>query len=268
MITHFSAMIYIILFLQQDAQTWEQLLHTSGGKLEIQKCVFAIFNWHFDQWGRFILNHKTDCTRSIRSSDTNKQSIIPQLKTPEAYKYVGVQIAPDGNMKAQIQDLQKKCNIMCTIFAQTYFNANDANQGYMTVFAPAVKYVLPVTSISTLRLRQMQSRIVSTVLSRLRFNKHMPRHVVFSTKSKGGLGLLNLPSEQGSSQIQTTYLSSSIQRLTGQHHQNTPRNVPTDSGYLRLPSDQHHTSSIRTIPVGTIRSGVFEVHQRENLHPI
>jgi hypothetical protein len=48
----------------------------------------------------------------------------------------------------------------------------------------------------------MQRRIASTVLSRLGFNKHMPRQVVFSTKSKGGIGLLNLPSEQGSSQIQ------------------------------------------------------------------
>jgi hypothetical protein len=36
---------YILCFLQSDAQTWEKLLHTSGGKLEIPKCKFGVFEW-------------------------------------------------------------------------------------------------------------------------------------------------------------------------------------------------------------------------------
>jgi hypothetical protein len=52
-------------------------------------------------------------------------------------------------MKAQIFDLKKKFNGMSNILSQTYFNAKEANQGFTAVFAPSVKYVLPVTSISS-----------------------------------------------------------------------------------------------------------------------
>lgn len=201
-IKHYTVMIYIILFLQRDSQTWERLLHTSGGKLEIQKCVFAIFKWTLDNWGRSVLSSQTTNSLQIRSSDTNLLSNIPQLSTTSAYKYVGIQIAPDGNMREQINDLKKKCDEMSTIFAYNYFNARDANQGYTTVFAPSVKYVLPVTSIQPKTLQAIQQQTVTSALSRLGFNKHMPRSVVFASKSKGGIGLLNLPSEQGTCQIQ------------------------------------------------------------------
>jgi hypothetical protein len=99
-------------------------------------------------------------------------------------------------MTSQIHDLQKKCDKMTSIFSNTYFNAADANQGYTTVFAPSVKYVLPVTSISPTKLHTIQSRSVSSVLSRLGYNRHMPRQVVFASKLYGGIGLLNLPTEQ------------------------------------------------------------------------
>jgi hypothetical protein len=115
---------------------------------------------------------------------------------------VGVQIALDGNMDTQLKDLHKKCHDMSTTLNQTYFNANDANQGYTTVFAPSVKYVLPVTSICLNKLRNIQKSSVSSILSRLGYNKHMPRSVVFASKARGGIGLLNLPTEQGVSQIQ------------------------------------------------------------------
>jgi hypothetical protein len=71
-IQHFTAMMYIILFLQRDTQTWERLLYTSGGKLEIQNCVFAIFEWTADHWGRPTLKQSTNNNLFIRDSATKK----------------------------------------------------------------------------------------------------------------------------------------------------------------------------------------------------
>lgn len=202
MIQHYSIMLYIIIIIQRDAQTWEKLLHTSGGRLEISKCVFALFSWTFDSWGRAILSDISTNSVHLKSSETQQPSTIPQMSTTTAYKYVGVQLALDGNMKTQIQDLQQKCNDMGNLLSCTYFNAKDANQGYTTVFTPSIKYVLPVTSISTTKLQQLQRPNTNAVLSRLGYNPHMPRAVVFASKTKGGIGLLNLPTEQGASQAQ------------------------------------------------------------------
>jgi hypothetical protein len=201
-IQHYSIMLYIIIILQRDTQTWEKLLHASGGKLEIPKCIFALFEWTFDNWGRATLSKTTQNHIHLTSSETNQLETIPQMSTADSYKYVGVQLALDGNMDAQTKDLQKKCHDISSILTQNYFNAIDANQGYTTVFAPSVKYVLPVTSICPSKLSNIQKISVSSILPRIGFNKHMPRSVVFASKSRGGIGVLNLPTEQGVSQIQ------------------------------------------------------------------
>jgi hypothetical protein len=201
-IQHYTIMIYIILILQKDAQLWERLLYTSGGKLEIPKCIFALFDWSFDKWGRPTLSSSSSNHLHLQCSETKKHAIIPQMSTKEAYKYVGIQLALDGNMEAQILDLQKKCNDMSTILSQTYFSAREADLGFTTVFTPSVKYALPVSSISPVKLLKIQQAPVTAVLPRLGYNKHMPRAVVFATKSRGGIGLLNLPTEQGASQLQ------------------------------------------------------------------
>jgi hypothetical protein len=139
---------------------------------------FVIFDWTFDQRGRPRLQTSSSNHLHLQCSDTKQHSIIPQISTTEAYKYVGVQLALDGNMKAQAQDLHKKCTEMSTILTQTYFNAKDADQGFTTVFTPSIKYTLPVTSIDATKLTKIQQTTINAVLPRLRYNKHMPPAVI------------------------------------------------------------------------------------------
>jgi hypothetical protein len=110
-IQHYSLMLFICLILQKDAQMWEKLLHTSGGKLEIPKCVFSLFKWKFDKHGRPALDYQTNNTLHIRSSSTKEITIIPQIEPSIAYKYVGVHIALNGNMSAQLHELKKNAPI-------------------------------------------------------------------------------------------------------------------------------------------------------------
>jgi Reverse transcriptase (RNA-dependent DNA polymerase) len=67
----------LILYLEKDSQTWERLLYTSGGKLEIAKCAFALFSWLFDENGRATLNKNKKYNLHIKSSETNKTTLIP-----------------------------------------------------------------------------------------------------------------------------------------------------------------------------------------------
>jgi hypothetical protein len=127
--------------------------------------------------------------------------LIPQMKTTDSYKYVGVNIALDGNMDTQIKDLHQKCTSFATLFNQSYFNTRDARQGFVTIFIPSVCYPLATTSITKTILQDIQRPIIHAVLSRLGFNSHMPRCIVFASRKLGGLGLLDLYSEQVASQI-------------------------------------------------------------------
>jgi hypothetical protein len=105
-ILHYTIMLYIVIILQRDTQMWEQLLHTSGGKLEIPKCVFAIFDSTFDKWGMAVLLQTTPNHLHLQCSDTKQPAIITQISTTTAYRYVGIQLALDGNMQTQINDLK------------------------------------------------------------------------------------------------------------------------------------------------------------------
>jgi hypothetical protein len=41
--------------LQSNATTWEQLLHTVGGKLELSKCKFTVYDWYQDKDGAMTM---------------------------------------------------------------------------------------------------------------------------------------------------------------------------------------------------------------------
>jgi hypothetical protein len=72
----------------------------------------------------------------------------------------------------------------------------------MTIYSPIVKYALPTTSISENSLRIIQQPVISSVLSRLGYNKNMPRAIIHASTMYGGVGLLDLFTKQGCSQIQ------------------------------------------------------------------
>jgi hypothetical protein len=90
---------------------------------------------------------------------------------------------------------------MATLFNNTYFNHKDSVQGFMTIYGPIAKYPLPATSMSESQLQKIQQPIITSVLSRLGFNPHMPRAVIHASTRYGGVGLIDLYTEQGCGQI-------------------------------------------------------------------
>jgi hypothetical protein len=146
----------IPFLLQSDAQLWEKLLFTSGGKLEIPKCKYSVLKWKFDSFGQASLLNESSEDLTVVCSKTKQTMIIPYLSTNQAYKYVGLQIALDGDMREQVEDLHDKCNKLALVFTQSYFDPTDAAQGFMTIYGPIVKYPLSATSISESKMASIQ----------------------------------------------------------------------------------------------------------------
>ena len=60
----------IIDNLTKSSQMWEQLLSTTGGKLEIPKCAVYTMKWNFDEQGLPYLDNNYEATIHISSSET------------------------------------------------------------------------------------------------------------------------------------------------------------------------------------------------------
>jgi hypothetical protein len=285
-IRHVNTIKFLILLLQTDTQLWEQLLHTSGGKLEIEKCRFALIKWYFDKKGVAQLLNTQPSLLHVKDSDTNKIQHIPQINTSTSYKYVGVHLAVDGNMRAQIEDTKQKCQDMGSIFSQCYFSAKDANQGFNTIYTPSVKYPLPVTSMKQDILTKLQRPVIGPALARLGYNRHMPRAVVFSAKLHGGIGLLDLSTEQSASQINllishlrtNTYLTKSIYILlesyqiaagiTGSPLQDTTPCPYVDSPWVTSIRNFLHNTNTSIITESLQSIHLLRQHDRPIMHKI
>jgi hypothetical protein len=84
MIIQQTLVLFIIILLEKDTRLWEKLLFTSGGKLEIPKCCFRIFNWPFDNLGRAVLDKTRKYHLHVRISDTQTTMQIPQIPSTKA----------------------------------------------------------------------------------------------------------------------------------------------------------------------------------------
>jgi hypothetical protein len=160
-----------------------------------------MFIWQYDTSGDWSLRESQEAMLALQDSETLATVNIPQLQSTEAYKYLGVHIAMDGNMHSQEKSLTEKCAKYITIFSQCQMTLSNMQMIYRTVFGPAVKYVLPATTLSDKFLTDVQKPIVVLALSKMGFNQHMPRAVVMAPLHFGGLGLFDLVVEQGLSQV-------------------------------------------------------------------
>jgi hypothetical protein len=63
----------VVTMLQHDSQTWERLLWTSGGLLNLSKCLYYILTWCFDSEGRATMVPATDIHPYIPPSNVGEQ---------------------------------------------------------------------------------------------------------------------------------------------------------------------------------------------------
>jgi hypothetical protein len=161
----------LMSMLQHDSQIWEQLLHSASGKLELPKCRFGIIRWQYTSQGGASLCPSSQQTLSIQDSETHQQVQVPQLEPSDAYKYLGVHIALDGNMKAQQEFIRDKIQRFMYIFSQCYLSQNNMQLCYRTVFTPSIRYGLAATSLDPEFLEKVQRPIITLVLSKLGFNQ-------------------------------------------------------------------------------------------------
>jgi hypothetical protein len=67
-------------YLKLNAERWENLLYTIGGKLELSKCKFFVYNWKQDSIGTLTLFHERQI-RNIKIKDSETLKNIEYKKS-------------------------------------------------------------------------------------------------------------------------------------------------------------------------------------------
>jgi hypothetical protein len=198
-----STLREVKLFLIHNATLWERLLYQIGGKLEISKCKFVVYNWEYNDIGnRDLIKSKSIGKITINESEGNNRIEIEEIASTEPYKLLGIQISPSDNQKGNIKLIEEKCNKMISLLKTTNLPVTASELCLSTIIIPTLKYGQGAMTIARIILQTTQKPLTNKILPSIGYNRHTPRAIVYASRQLGGIAVPDLYTEQGLSQIQ------------------------------------------------------------------
>jgi hypothetical protein len=135
----------------------------------------------------------------VEGLDGTTHQTIPQLKSNESQKLLGVMKNPMGNQQDEITTrLKKKSDTIAKKINSNKLSRTDAQIAYKVFYIPAIRYSLNITAINQVDLETVQSKAILAFLAAQGYNRHMPREIVFAPKLYQGLGFQHMYNLQGS----------------------------------------------------------------------
>jgi hypothetical protein len=190
--------------MSHSAQLWEQLLHLTGGKLELSKCFYYPVFWKFDSEGVPALTPPTeiDLVVQVTDSETKTSYVIESKEGSESHKTLGVMESPGGNYKEEHHRLQQKALHHAQILASSILQYKEMKTYYQSIYLPSMQYSLIVGTFSENQAHLIQIPVTQVVLTGLGYCSKTPSALVYGPPSIGGIGLRHLFAEQGTLKTQ------------------------------------------------------------------
>ena len=183
---------------------WENLLHISGGSLNLAKCSWTLQFW------RWVNGRPQICPQSrndpmllMTSGDSPDHHIIKHHSNDVELKGLGVHMNFCGTFASHAMAMKQKFDGLARRLCQSHLSPALSRIFYDSFYIPSVKYSLPVTSMTTIELHKVQSQMTASILNKMGYNRHFPHAVAFAPIHVFGCGLLDLRLEQGLAHIQS-----------------------------------------------------------------
>ena len=184
--------------IQQTAQSWERLLHTSGGALQFQKCFYYAIMWNWKHGIPCMIDVTEKKYRvSIAESETGKQTAIQQRLHNQSHKTLGVRLTPNGSFHDEFKHLRAKAEEFKLKMLQSRLSSTDAIRAYNTRFLPSITYSACLATFKTAQQKAIFSPAVTALLWKLHCPSTMTRNVVFGSNLLGGIGIYAAECEFG-----------------------------------------------------------------------
>jgi len=152
---------------QQTAQWWEQLLHATGGKLELPKCFYYPIIWNFDDEGIPQLEPTIPKQIHILSSETGARVRISSKSPHDSHKTLGIMENPSGNYDDEYNSILFKAQKWKNSISNQYLSCQESKIFYQSFFLPSIRYHLTVGTFTNAQLHQIQHPTLQLILPRI-----------------------------------------------------------------------------------------------------
>jgi hypothetical protein len=184
------------------AQSWERILFTTGGAINLQKSFWILLTW---QWWKGIaklsIPTQEPAQLLLTAGYGRKPVQVPQLNPLEGFRTLGVFTSPSRSTKLARAKLKAISVEYATALMGSCLNYSAALWSYLLYLIPKLTYSTPALTLTEQECHDIQSPSIMTVLPRLHVNRNTARSIIFSPASYGRLGLPTVYSEQSFGQL-------------------------------------------------------------------
>ena len=193
----------LIAHMQADAQLRGDLLHVTGGALEIPKCNYYVMNWKFQSSGIPELDADVNTLLHLENGDRTSSVTLTNDAIVVAHKTLGTWKSAARDQTRQVAELQIKCNEYSRTIMASPLTRVDNWTAYYAIYLPRLTFVLPTSYIPASTLKRIEQRAVGATLCKGGFVSTFPRKVAFGPNKYGGNDMRPLDIEQLVQQTQT-----------------------------------------------------------------
>jgi exonuclease III len=190
--------------LQENAQSWANLLGASGGALELSKCSSHLAMWQFSTRGDPVLKsiHQTiQQPIPVVDPNTGIAHNMQFLSPYEAHKTLGHYKEPAGSQQAQFRQLKKKSDSSTEFLWKCQMTHEESWAFYHACYIPSIGYPLSCSSLTYQQLDRVQRRAMTIISAKCGYNRNTKREILFGPLCYGGASFRHLYVQQGVGQV-------------------------------------------------------------------
>jgi hypothetical protein len=188
--------------LQRLAQEWEQLLFSTGGALNLDKCFWFLLAWRWHQ-GRAKLHttktskHDLHMTSELGIVATERKQIEPS----SSYRTLGVHITPSGDSKGALKVLMEAALTYCSNIVASKLTRQETLTSYIQYLFPKLRYQPPLLQLTKRKCDKLMTPVLQAILPKMHINQNTLRAIIHGPEELGGLALPHLHAIQGIDKI-------------------------------------------------------------------
>jgi ribonuclease HI len=210
---HEKAALPLAMLLDQAgkaSQSWERLLFASGGALELTKCFAYILYWDLSNGTHRLLSPDKipNCISEAEGSFRGPLSLTYGDTSAERHSLVtvspwvgkrtlGVRLAPAGNWDDEFNFRRDQSRELAMLLAGSVLSKETARVGYLQMVCPKLEFPLSVTQFTQDQCDRISSPALRACMSKMGYNRNMPKEVVYGPVELFGVGLHDIFIEQG-----------------------------------------------------------------------
>ena len=186
--------------LEREGQSWERFLWTTGGKLELSKCLYYILYYLFEPDGTPRLESASNMGDDLVSLTSGLEPIpnnIEHRDCSKAHRTLGMWPAPTGSTNAQFEESLTKSKRFAKGVVKAPMSRFQANSAYWTMYIPSITFGFGSTFMDDEQLDSIQKPMMNAILPKMGYSSKTSRDVVFGPRQFLGIGSRDLVTEQG-----------------------------------------------------------------------